>query len=265
MTWGYEKKKILILVKTYPSPSKGYVETVCTAGVTEEGEWIRLYPVSYRYLEDNQKYRKYSWIEVEAQKAENDNRIESYKPNLESITVVKTPLSSRLKWDEAKKLLLPIANKSLCELNQLKDKNISLGIFKPGTITDFYWKEEAPNWTDEEKHILIQQDLFGIERKPLEKMPYSFHYRFTCNEANCKGHDITITDWEIHQAYRHWLRVYKSKEDEVLQKIKEKWLNTFFSPGRDTYFIVGTHHVFKTWIILGVVWPPKDTQLDLCF
>jgi len=47
MTWGYEKREILILVKTYPIPSKNYLETVCTAGVTDIGEWIRLYPVSY--------------------------------------------------------------------------------------------------------------------------------------------------------------------------------------------------------------------------
>ncbi|HBQ27258.1 MAG TPA: hypothetical protein DD791_12750 [Syntrophomonas sp.] len=109
--------------------------------------------------------------------------------------------------------------------------------------------------------ILIQQDLFGIEKKPLEKMPYSFHYRFRCDDENCSGHDITIIDWEIQQAYRSWLIKYG--EDELLNKIKQKWLDTLCDPGRDTYFIVGTHHVFKIFIILGIFWPPKDSQLDL--
>ncbi len=99
MTWGYEKKKILILVKTYPNPSKNYLETVCTAGVTESGEWIRLYPVSYRYLENDQQYPKYSWIEVEAKKASDDNRIESYKPRMESIKVIRPPLGGKQQWD----------------------------------------------------------------------------------------------------------------------------------------------------------------------
>lgn len=261
MTWGYEKKKILILVKTYPNPSKNYLETVCTAGVTETGDWIRLYPVSYRYLENDQQYPKYSWVEVEVIKASDDNRIESYKPRMESIKVSRLPLGGKQQWDEAKSILLPKAKKSLCELVQLRDQNISLGIFKPLKITEFYWKKEASDWTEEEKQILIQQDLFGIEMKPLEKMPYSFHYRFRCDDENCSGHDMTIIDWEIQQAYRNWLPIYG--EDEVLHKIKEKWLDTLCGPDRDTYFIVGTHHVFKTFIILGVFWPPQDRQMTL--
>jgi len=263
MTWGYEKKKILILVKTYPNPSKNYLETVCTAGVTETGEWIRLYPVSYRYLENNQQYPKYSWIEVEVKKASNDNRIESYKPRMESIKVIRPPLGGKQQWEEAKSILIPKANKSLCELMQLKNQNISLGIFKPLEITEFYWEKEAPDWTEEEKQILIQQNLFGIEKKPLEKVPYSFHYRFRCNDENCSGHDMTIIDWEIHQAYRSWKAKYG--EDDALYKIKKKWLDTLFAPDRDTYFIVGTHHRFKTFIILGVFWPPKEPQSRLFF
>lgn len=43
--------KVLITVMTYPHPSRGYQELVCTAGVTDAGEWVRLYPVDYRYRE----------------------------------------------------------------------------------------------------------------------------------------------------------------------------------------------------------------------
>lgn len=56
--------KVLITVMTYPHPSRGYQELVCTAGVTESGEWIRLYPVDYRYREQHQQFKKYQWIEV---------------------------------------------------------------------------------------------------------------------------------------------------------------------------------------------------------
>lgn len=261
MTWEYEKKKLLIVVKTYPNSSKGYIETVCTAGVTEAGEWIRLYPISYRYLENNQQYQKYSWVEVEVQKALDDNRIESYKPKNESITIIRPPLSGKKKWDEARSLLLPTAHKSLCSLKDLQEQNISLGIFKPLKINDFYWKEESTEWTEEEKQTIYQQDLFGIGHKPLEKMPFSFHYKFDCDDENCSGHDLTITDWEVQQAFRDWRGIYEP--EEALRKIKERWLHTIFGQDRDTYFIVGTHHVFKTFMILGVFWPPKDQQPSL--
>lgn len=258
---GYEKKEILILVKTYPNPSRNYVETVCTAGVTKSGNWIRLYPVSFRYLNDRQQYPKYSWIGAEVTKASNDHRIESYKPVMESIEVIRRPLKGSNKWNEAKSILLPNIQPSLCELMQLRDKNISLGMFKPLTVTDFYWTQETPEWSEQQKQALIQQNLFGIDTKILKKIPYSFHYKFRCNYPTCPGHNLTINDWEIYQAYINWRKKYNA--DELLQKIKEKWYDKFFAPSRDTYFIVGTHHVFKTFMILGVFWPPKDDQISL--
>ena len=36
----YTKTKVLITVMTYPLPSRGYQELVCTAGITEEGKWV---------------------------------------------------------------------------------------------------------------------------------------------------------------------------------------------------------------------------------
>jgi hypothetical protein len=38
------KTKVLITVMTYPHPSRGYQELVCTAGITENDDWVRLYP-----------------------------------------------------------------------------------------------------------------------------------------------------------------------------------------------------------------------------
>ena len=67
--------KILITVKTYPIPSAKYDELVCTAGVKENGNFVRLYPLNFRDLPYSQKYQKYQWIEVEAEKhTGRDNR-----------------------------------------------------------------------------------------------------------------------------------------------------------------------------------------------
>lgn len=40
------EERILVTVKTYPTLSQKYGETVCTAGVREDGSWVRLYSVS---------------------------------------------------------------------------------------------------------------------------------------------------------------------------------------------------------------------------
>ena len=63
-----EKQRILITVKTYPTLSRKYGETVCTAGVREDGTWVRIYPVPFRRLNEDQKYSKYDWIECRLQR-----------------------------------------------------------------------------------------------------------------------------------------------------------------------------------------------------
>jgi len=46
----YERKKVLITVKAYPQPSRSYDELVCTAGILEDGSWIRIYPVPFKFI-----------------------------------------------------------------------------------------------------------------------------------------------------------------------------------------------------------------------
>lgn len=72
-----ERKRIYILVKTYPTISEKYSELVCTAGVLEDGSWIRLYPIPFRLLNDDQKYPKYTWIEVNVER-----NIKDFRPDL---------------------------------------------------------------------------------------------------------------------------------------------------------------------------------------
>ena len=74
------KTKVLITVKTYPTISSKYEELVCTAGFTENGTWIRIYPIQFRKKSYDQQYKKYDWIELDLVKNESDFRPESYRP-----------------------------------------------------------------------------------------------------------------------------------------------------------------------------------------
>lgn len=59
---------ILILAKTYPSPSSRYVETSCIAGINSEGHMRRLYPVPFRRIEEKRQFDKWQWINVRVEK-----------------------------------------------------------------------------------------------------------------------------------------------------------------------------------------------------
>lgn len=77
----YEHKRILVLVKTYPHPSNKSIETVCTAGLTEDGKWIRIYPIPFRYLAGDKQFKTFQWIEADVVKRpkNKDYRKESIK------------------------------------------------------------------------------------------------------------------------------------------------------------------------------------------
>ncbi len=95
-------------------------------------------------------------------------------------------------------------------------------------------------------------------------MPYSFHYEYTCdNEPNCNGHDQTILDWEIGEAFRRW-RVDYGSDETALEKIREKWLDEMFADDRDSCVFVGNHHRFRqAFMVLGVFYPKQEQQLSL--
>ena len=100
-----ERKKIYITVKTYPTLSEKYAELVCTAGISEDGSWVRLYPLPFRKLDNEQKYKKYQWIEADIERNTSDFRIESHKVlNIDTIKVIE-PENTKVNWEERKRIL----------------------------------------------------------------------------------------------------------------------------------------------------------------
>ncbi len=233
----YQRKKTLITVKTYPLPSRRTIEASCTAGITEDGNWIRLFPLPFRYLGYARQFKKYQWIEAGITKA-SDPRPESYKVDLDSIKLLDT-LPSSNNWQLRKEIVLPLAAPSLCHLQRTReDTGVTLGLFKPRCINELIIEpEENPNWTEQEVSTLGQQSMFDKRVvRPLEKIPFKFKYRFFCNDSKCNGHVLSITDWEIGEAYRKWRQRYGDNwENYFRKKFENEAIYDF-----DTYFYVGT-------------------------
>ncbi len=133
--------KILIAVKTYPTLSTKYEESVCTAGFTEKGEFIRIYPILFRKLPYSNQYKKYDWIEIDLRKNESDYRPESYEP-IKLNTEIKPlgHLDTSSNWLKRKEIILKHVRRNISALiEEAKDKKryTSLAVFKPKEILDF--------------------------------------------------------------------------------------------------------------------------------
>lgn len=257
-----ETKKALIVVRTYPTPAKKGVEVSCTAAISEKGEWLRLFPVPYRFLAEDQRFRKYQWVELQVTKA-TDPRPESYKLKPNGIRILSDPLPTVNGWQARKEIIYPLRSHCLCCLQSTYSDNAfpTLGIFRPKVIEGLMIKQEDPNWTEGQLAALRQGLLF--ERPPdaeLEKVPFSFRYQFRCDEQSCSGHKIICVDWELGQSWRSWKREYG---DDWEEKFRQRY-ETEMIHKNDTHFFVGTVHQHPgTWIIVGLFYPPRTTSIGL--
>jgi hypothetical protein len=232
------------------------VEVSCTAGITEDGKWIRLFPIPYRFLESDKRFKKYQYIEANVAKSESDPRPESYKIDIGSIKILPDSISPIDKWKNRKSIIFPLQSRSLCYLQNERNlnKEPTLGFFKPKVISSFKIKPTRSFWNEEEMAKLKQYSLFNNSpATQLEKLPYDFFYEFKCDEPGCHGHLLSCTDWEMGASYLSWRAKYGTKwEDKFRETYETKMILEY-----DTYFFVGTLRTHPdAWIIIGLFYPP---------
>lgn len=251
----YEQKKVLVTVKTYPTPASKGAEVSCSAGITDDGKWIRLFPIPFRFMAGDKRFGKYQWIEVAAKKS-SDPRKESFEVAIDTLRILSGPLPTSNAWRARKEIILLRQAPSLCYLQRnRKQTGDTLGVFKPKTIHKFVIEPDTPDWTPAERRRLLQYSLYDkYPLIPLQKIPYKFFYRFKCDESKCPGHKLTCVDWELGQAYRAWRRKYGANwEWAIMNRFETDMILKY-----DIYFFVGTVHGHPgAWIIVGLFYPPR--------
>jgi len=258
MRAGFELTKVLITVLTYPHPSSKYQEIVCTAGVTEDCKWVRLYPIDYRYRPEHQKFRKWQWIEIAlAPRGHgNDQRPESREPDLSTLRLLGERLSTRDGWIERRKLIDRMPCHTVAQLEALYEQDrTSLGIVRPSRGLDLKVTPTDRDWPAKYRWLWKQARLFG-EQKPLAKLPFKFQYVFDCEDSG-KTYTVMNEDWELGVLFLKE-RERKGSEDAAVQSVRQKFLDEICGDGKDTRFFMGTRHPYNQWLVIGAFWPPKQ-------
>lgn len=271
-------ERVLVTVKTYPTLSSKYGELVCTAGVREDGSWVRIYPVPFRRLKDYYRFHKYSWIELALEKNRADNRPESFRPVDLSRINIHPPLGTTDKWAERKEIMLERVDcyEDMKELIAKAHSNeLSLALFKPGVVEDFVWEKTERKW-DKRKLNKVMAELrqghlfypeeFIQEFKVAKKLPYKFSYVFS--DRGGRKRKLMLEDWEVGALYWNCL-ARCNDEDEALRKVKEKYFDTF-TRKTDLHFYLGTTSRYHRWsknpfVVIGTFTPPIDHQPRLEF
>ena len=270
------KEVILITVKTYPTLSSTYDETVCTAGLRADGSWIRIYPIPFRKLEEYEKYRKFDWIEVDIERNLKDPRPESYKKHSDIRIIEHIDTSSN--WYQRNQTVLEKGD-VYTSFDEIIEKNengrqLSLATFKPTEILDVTAEEEENREWDENKlHKLKakskQQDMFLNSAecfKVVKKLPYKFHYQF--KDQTGKKRRLMITDWELGALFWNCMRRHNNDESKAVEDVRQKYLRDLVN-NRDIHFFVGTtlewdlKNAPNPFTIIGIYSPPIILQEPL--
>src|SRR5947209_5379074 len=151
MATEWVRKRVLIVVRTYPAPAKSVIEASCTAAISDDGKWVRMFPVPARLMEHDKRFVKWHWIEVDLLKASSDSRPESYKLNPDSI-VIGDGIGTEGNWRARRDLIRPLQRPSMCQIQQERDehKSPTLGVFRPLTITELLIERSEEDWTEEQ-------------------------------------------------------------------------------------------------------------------
>ena len=265
--------KVLITVKTYPTLSQKYTELVCTAGFLEDGSWIRIYPSPFRCLGDDQRYKKFQWVELDLEKNPADPRPESYRPrNIDDIRLGDF-ISTENEWRERRRIVIDegTVHTSLDEIIRgAKENRFSLATFKPAEIFGVV-AEDVPDDKDASKRQVAQQSLaqgslFAESDTPdfklMPLLPVKFSYRF--KDDSGRESKLMIEDWEIGQLY--WSCEQRHGRQRAIELVKEKYFDEFVKK-RDPYLFLGTTREWHArapnpYVIIGVFYPPRVQQLS---
>jgi len=272
MMHGYTEHKILIWGKTYPELSVKHIETVCTAGVLESGEPVRLYPITYRYLSD-ERFELYQWITAGLLKNPGDTRPESYKIDCDSITVGEMLPPTTDEWGKRAEFIFKDKSwqfQSVEDLQETQKRDrTSIGIVTPREISKIEVADrseedvrsfeqkfaELKRTVDAQRaQIVMFEQAIPPEMKKLEFLKSRVMVSWFCNSRNCSGHKMQVLDWGLCELQR------RQGSDAAVSRMKE--LSKL-----DTYhlkFFLGNLFQYPTSFMIVGLWYPKRVP-DLLF
>ena len=238
--------ELMVNCKTYPSVSGKYIETVCTGGVQPNGEFVRLYPIPYRFMNTSEKYRRWEVIRVQAYRDNRDPRPESWHleqgSRIESIDYIST---DGRRWEWMKKTV----HESAAAMDA---KCLTNGCVEIEPI-EFYWKGDDKEWTPAQLNVFQQGMLFesANDMKSLaDRVPWQFRLKYREKNTGIEA-DKKVLQWSLYQGFRREKESTLSDEFALLA-IAEKMRKRLFDPERTIFAILGTHSLSGHWLISAI-------------
>ncbi len=255
---GWQQKRALIIGRASPEPSKTHIETVCTGGITEEGEVLRLYPIPLRYLESSSRYKMWTWAKFDVQKNPSDKRKESYKVRDGSIEVLGEITDKAEQFSFLEKAIFP--DRETLDRRYHEDWT-SIGIVEIELVKFYAAQTTKEDWRKSKPYT--QQGHLYVQQKPLEQLSFEMRLKFRCkSNPDCKGHESGLIGWEYMEAFRQFRKRYGSPEaawDQMQNKVK----SLFADQRKRAFALLGTHSRYSSWMVAQLYFFDKGLERRL--
>lgn len=187
----------IVIIKAAPQMGQKHGETVCCAGIDIQGNWLRLYPVAFRTLDEGKKFGRWDRIRFRWRLPNDDPRPESRRIDQDSIRLI-----GELKPSERQRFLAARVVTSL-QLERAAGRSLAL---LSARVTDFSFERKSDGDLDRERAAFTamhnQEDLFNSRPLiPYQPCPYRFRYHYETDDGPRRG---TCQDWEIEATFYHW-------------------------------------------------------------
>ena len=238
----------MVLVKAAAVPTDELQENMCVAAMRLDAEpgWVRLYPVPFRDLADESKFKKYQEVTVQVVRPRDDRRPESWKPIEGSIQLGET-LGTAHGWSERRQRVARLGERTMCDLIERNRSGSGAGIPSlsvvraaepPELLITQRDSEQLAKWRQRADAITAQPSLFdnpvGGARPKFEPIPWRFRYHYKCLAPACNSHKQTIFDWEADAL---WRKVgHRGNNQELM---RQKFVDQMHAPDRDSVLFVG--------------------------
>lgn len=243
------RTEAVVLIKAAPQAGQRHGETVCCAGIDLYGSWLRLYPVSFRLLEDRKKFGRWDRIRFNWRLPNDDTRPESRRVDQDSIEIIK-----KISQLERQSFL---AKSIVTSLVRERELGRSLALLRP-EILEFVVEKKSDEVLVSEKArfraLRDQSDMFAKKATPYQPCPFNFRYRYKTDDGERFG---TCQDWETEATYFRWAQMYG--EQQAIYRMHKVFGEEY--PRNGVVFAMGTHSQHpNTWLINGVITLPVISQ-----
>ena len=235
--------RVTILVKAFPQPSVTHGETVCCAGITERGEFKRMFPIRYRNLGRDAAFSRWDWVSFGYRMPKSDPRLESCRVMEDHIKI-----EGRLSVRHRAMFLNRYVSESV---HSAAESGKSLALIRPRK-TKFIIKEKKKKDLEKEekkyKNAVKQISLLDKDLKAIRPAPYEFRFKFYDGSGS---HDYKAGDWETSAMFNRAAK--REGSDQKALAWMDRIFNTDY-PEKGMLFCVGNIAKYpKTWQLLGVL------------